>query len=988
LFHFQDFQSGDPFDEFTNQFGMSYVGDGYAMALSPNSPPVTLRRSLAAQLLVEADVTPAAGGVTIRLESEDFSTVYEAMLDGSGIFSLTHNGIMLGSATAVPAPRYHVRLSVLNGQVRLNVNGMDIVSQTDTVSTSPFWVTFAPSPVNEVLVDNLAVWVAGVSTIDAPLVAAIAPIGGARRFVNIPAIYDSAFNAAASPQEGFLAGFNGELRIVNRHAYEAIVPLESINSSSVITLWDVDFSPDGNRVVVECIINDSNPGFQHDICVYDISQSNQNTGFAVHRDANYDYDAIFVDDNHIGFNRDYSNPQQATQLLIYELIGSNGISATPIAIFNNCDNPEVAGRFIICVDPSTTTRGMFAIDSADYTLPVIPLNIGGSYEIEATMVGSTLHIAAINSSGNQFANTFQHYQFQVNNRTFTLSSSDLIQPFNGCASEGDRIVGLEWTASGSQLVLAQEFDISFDRDYQLWMLPLTVSNPPCPVAITGIEEYSIYGMASGFSTLFDTDDELTATAQAQPTATPTIDPTICTSRQLGTVNLRTQPNFNESAPRQLTDGTVRFVGRYVLGDDIWLRVNGYYAAGSSTLDTTAVGWIHLSAFGGVEPFGSGSILSLPLLDQSGAPVPTPTPNPNMTPTASATPPVSASPVCEDALSNQPVRLRSGPTTSDSEILYVESYTPVDIYWSTDNGSEYNSSRVWYYISLNYGVPAERYFGWMHSTVIDARTCPPIITITPSPTLTPTPSNTPPPDLSSVFPLPMIAPDSAHPVRLSDCLNLTYGIPSVDINPVGLSGNFAVQTPARSAVVIVDRDGGGNPGVFVSIRVDMQDVPQIIRDRLATMNEVPGIEGFGNITESTGSLHIAYSHLEEGSIPSNIEPSVTSNGIPSESYISTNTYLGESGDTGAAYGSHLDVAVYHVQDIGAFANALMFESFENPFFRNPLHRYNSDAFWTIWDATTRGPSLYFGELTLVNPLVLWPSLQEGTLCGFYGSVAPE
>jgi hypothetical protein len=392
----------------------------------------------------------------------------------------------------------------------------------------------------------------------------------------------------------------------------------------------------------------------------------------------------------------------------------------------------------------------------------------------------------------------------------------------------------------------------------------------------GIEPLQLCNLNALVPIVNTTGQTLTPTV----TPTPTPDPTICTSRQLGTVNLRTQPNFNESAPRQLTDGTVRFVGRYVSGDDIWLRVSGYYVAGSGTLDTTAVGWIHLSAFGGVEPCGSGSILSLPLLDQTGNPVPTPTPNPNMTPTASATPPVSASPICLDALTNVPVRLRSAPTFDNNEVLYVESYTPVDIYWLTNSGGIYNGSTTWYYISLDYGVPSQRYFGWMHSTVIDARTCPPIITITPSPTLTPTPSNTPPPDLSSVFPLPMIAPDAAHPVRqvpLTGCLNFGYGIPSIDVNPIGLTEpGFPVQLPARATILAVDNNGVTPPGIFdpgltVYFRIDIRDIPPEIRLRLATLNAIDGYPEFQNISAATqqGSIHIQYAHLRLGTIPSTV-----------------------------------------------------------------------------------------------------------------------
>jgi hypothetical protein len=232
---------------------------------------------------------------------------------------------------------------------------------------------------------------------------------------------------------------------------------------------------------------------------------------------------------------------------------------------------------------------------------------------------------------------------------------------------------------------------------------------------------------------------------------------------------------------------------------------------------------------------------------------------------------------------------------------------------------------------------------------------------------------------------MIGPSPANPPRLSNCdLPFSYPIPSRDIAPLGASGaGNALQTPADATIMVVDRDGGGAPGVFVSIRVDMEDVPEAIRDRLENFNVVSDpFNRFGNIDpDQGGSIHIGYSHLTIGSIPQNIEPVDIRNGITPNLVIPAGTIIGYSGDTGNTFGPHLDIAAFYVPDQPDVANAIRFEGYANPVFAD--FRHNWDAYWTMYDETRKKPDQSFGPPIVINPLVLWPYLQEGTNCSFEG-----
>lgn len=182
-------------------------------------------------------------------------------------------------------------------------------------------------------------------------------------------------------------------------------------------------------------------------------------------------------------------------------------------------------------------------------------------------------------------------------------------------------------------------------------------------------------------------------------------------------------------------------------------------------------------------------------------------------------------------------------------------------------------------------------------------------------------------------------------------------------------------------MVLDNDGQFNNGLgnFVSIRIKMVDIPLEIRARLATLNIVPEQPEFGNInTSQGGSIHIGYGHIANGSIPPYVIPGAT---------LTTGTIIGQSGDTGNADGTHLDVSAFYVPDNPIESTTEHFNGWgeNNPtvvqYFTNL--EFDVDGYIVMYEIAANREAPPFGEPVVINPLVLWPSLQERTNCPFDG-----
>jgi hypothetical protein len=121
----------------------------------------------------------------------------------------------------------------------------------------------------------------------------------------------------------------------------------------------------------------------------------------------------------------------------------------------------------------------------------------------------------------------------------------------------------------------------------------------------------------------------------------------------------------------------------------------------------------------------------------------------------------------------------------------------------------------------------------------------------------------------------------------------------------------------------------------------------------------------------------------------IIPSSIRYGIEASEILPEGTILGYSGDTGNTFdGAHLDISVFFVPDRLAIADAIYMESFGNPYWIG--HRENNEAFFNVYDyALNRALDApetrqdEFGHPIIVNPLVLWPSMQQDSGCSFNG-----
>jgi hypothetical protein len=259
------------------------------------------------------------------------------------------------------------------------------------------------------------------------------------------------------------------------------------------------------------------------------------------------------------------------------------------------------------------------------------------------------------------------------------------------------------------------------------------------------------------------------------------------------------------------------------------------------------------------------------------------------------------------------------------------------------------------------------------------------------TFTPNPPPTPtsPPDLSSVFPMPIVYGNN---IRLTRCGLHIDGdlVLGIDLNPVeGANQSFPLIAPADGTVVTFDTDytGDNNAGLgnFIAIRISMEALDPVIKARLngetsdgIDYNQAPFDGRYQNILDvSKGAIYIGYGHLKDNSIPLNLQVG---------SLVYKGDKLGESGNTGLTDGNgnpitngqHLHVTAFYHPEIILKPNP------------EGWYIYQDNYNWYFWayDLGFRHPTDY-GEYTfLVNPLVLWPSAQQDTLCPYWQILQPS
>jgi murein DD-endopeptidase MepM/ murein hydrolase activator NlpD len=213
-----------------------------------------------------------------------------------------------------------------------------------------------------------------------------------------------------------------------------------------------------------------------------------------------------------------------------------------------------------------------------------------------------------------------------------------------------------------------------------------------------------------------------------------------------------------------------------------------------------------------------------------------------------------------------------------------------------------------------------------------------------------------------------------PARLSRCglHNVPDLVLGLDTNPRDRANeSIPLVSPANATVITVDTNievSNGGLGNFVALEISMNDIPQDIKNRLQNNNQPPFPDTtFGSIVGS-GYIYIGYGHLQS------VEP-----GIVLDQVISQNTIIGYSGATGNAFGKHLHVT--------AFYSPRIIEWDLYSWGPNAVFTDNYNWYFTAYDAGQRHPITY-GDSVVINPLVLWPSLQQGTGCPFWSIIIPE
>lgn len=631
-------------------------------------------------------------------------------------------------------------------------------------------------------------------------------------------------------------------------------------------------------------------------------------------------------------------------------------------------------------------------------------NYLGTLSIEYSMLeGNT---AGINSGGAITTNgetQIHHTCIQNNNApdgiAISNAGSEIVDAINNWW--GDSSGPTHWSNSGGYGQAIGD-NINYDPFlYESDCESLSLTPTPTDVNSCPSSNSQSIAMQGNDSHALSPDCYQLSTYTPVPSYTP-IPEIFCISREVTSdpigLNIRVYPTWNTNEGMQnVIRGRIRITGIYFNDGIYWLRVDPYIDPNGVATDIR--GWVSEDIFQGPCEDDT-SIFTLPHMDVDGNIVSVPTPIPTITPLPPVpTPEYPVACVVRTAYTPANVRLA---WYSFAPIVFVfDGGVDVNVHAKTEGGDEVLGTTLWYNISFQRSN-GELIVGWMHRSLLDSPTLDggdcadiPLVEreLPPTPTPPPpTPTSTPPPDLSGIFPLPMIGPDQQHQARLTARCVLHDEIPGRDVQPLGLTGDgYELRIPAPATIMVVDNDDQYNAGLgnFVSIRIDMVDVPIEIRTRLATMNTIPGNPNFRNITSSEGgSLHIGYAHIMSGTIPADIIPSVVSdgidrNGIYPDELWPTGTLIGLSGATGNTSGAHLHVTVYYIEDNPNIAEPDYLEGWgaPNPYYSNIEHDVDFD--YIVQELTFSGRP-FFGDMVYVNPLVLWPSLQASTGCSFEGA----
>jgi hypothetical protein len=206
-----------------------------------------------------------------------------------------------------------------------------------------------------------------------------------------------------------------------------------------------------------------------------------------------------------------------------------------------------------------------------------------------------------------------------------------------------------------------------------------------------------------------------------------------------------------------------------------------------------------------------------------------------------------------------------------------------------------------------------------------------------------------------------------------------GLRSRDINgtvPNSGSLNFDLIAPADAEVMIIDTTLEANPGQFWGNNPDNKGLGLFVAIRIP-WSAIPGPTQFiigstyfaNSTTPTDGYLYLGYAHL------ASVSPSITI-----RQSITRGTILGQSGDSGAAVGNHLDLTIFYIPQSGPrSSNPLPERTSLGP--PGDPDGFNADSQYGFYNAFYK---LFrnidsFGKSVEIDPVILWPILDDNPLC---------
>lgn len=176
-----------------------------------------------------------------------------------------------------------------------------------------------------------------------------------------------------------------------------------------------------------------------------------------------------------------------------------------------------------------------------------------------------------------------------------------------------------------------------------------------------------------------------------------------------------------------------------------------------------------------------------------------------------------------------------------------------------------------------------------------------------------------------------------------------GLPSRDINPVGVPTPVPVYAPAWAEVMIVDMTGdNAGLGNFVAIRVHTSNVPA-------------GLNKWG-----TGYIYLGYAHLSQVYVQSTAQAPFPQ--------VSPAQPIGMTGAGGPQNQVHLDLTAFFVPESNTLLPEPRTIGIDEPLPNGAIAQEHEmfQAFYSL------GLSPIFQPI-IVDPLELWPELAFGTTC---------